>query len=413
MLGGLRERALAALSAFDGPGDSYAASYTVNGSSVTADTGNASLWAQAQAVEAWSASRAVTGLESDAASVLRAFHGLEADLFRNGSFAATMPEPSASTYSGAAVAALVGALRDMALTGEEPLSVYRFVDAFDTLVDAPPLALSASQAPPIVGASFAYNASNGTAAPATGFDAFGALLASFEFATTGARFNLDVGGGVSVTEDSALRLHNANAAGLGAAFDALDQQIADLEAQLAALQASFDAINSTASDIEERLNLSLMNETVSAARIQGMIDNVTALRAQLNQSQGTAANATALYANISASLNETRLEVANLTLQLAEAHNATSKALGDLNQTRQDLTDAQESEARMAGQLDERTRERDGAQAGAALAAVFGVLGGFGLFYFVNRFVLSQPLGSAPAGKGDSSKGKDEDEEDD
>jgi len=413
-LGALRELAVGALAQVAGVGGRYAASYVINGTAVTPDFANVSLWAQAQAVEALTASAAVTGLKADHDGALRASAGLESALYRGGSYAAASPEPVTTTYAGHAVAALIGALRDLSLTGEEPLAVYRFVDAFDTLVAAPPLVLSAAQSPPVVGAAFAYNSSSSAASAATGFDALSALLASYEFVSTGARFNAAVGGGVLITESAAQRLHNATAAEVGTAIDALDQQVLDLQAQLAALQAAFDLINSTASDIEARLNLSLINESISQGRIQDLIDNVTALRAQLNQSRGTAANATALYTNISAALNDTRLEVANLTQRLAEAENATSEALGDLNVTRQERSDAEASRDAAQRQLDERSAELNALQAMVAAGVVVGIVVGFASFYFINRFVMTKPMGAGRARGGAEEAGDgDEEEEDD
>lgn len=409
----LRESAVAALAMAAGTGGKYAATYTLSGSTVTPDSGNTSLWGQAQVIEAMAASYAVTGLKADFDAMLAASAGLESGLFRGGSYAAASPETGSTTYTGAAVAALVGALRDLALSGEEPLAVYRFVDAYDTLVAAPPLTLSGAQAPPIVGAAFSYNTSNATALPATGFDALSAMLAAYEFASTGARFNLAVGGGVSITEAATLRLHAATAVELGVAFDALDQQIAALQVQLDNLQAQFDAINSTASDVEDRLNLSLENESISLARIQDLIDNVTALRAQLNQSQGSEANATALFDNVTKTLEETRLELANLTEDLADAQNATSQALGALDLEHENRTMADQRADLTQSQLDDALNDRNAAQANAAFAAIAGVLAGFALFYVVNRFVMNKPLGTGTKDDGTGEReDEDEDEED-
>lgn len=410
-LGALRAKATAALDAMAGVGGRYAASYTVAGATVTADTANTTLWAQAQAVEAWAASFAVTGLKADWDAMFRASAGLESALYRDGSYAARSPEGASTSYSGAAVASLVGALRDLAMTGEEPLAVYRFVDAYDTLVAAPPLALSGAQAPPVVGASFSYDTANSSASPSSGFDATSAMLASLEFVSTGARFNLDIGGGVVPTESSALLVHGKTAAQVATAIDTLDQQLSDVEAQLASLQAEFDAINSTASDVEQRLNLSLENETISQARIQDLIDNVTALRAQLNASQGSESNATALYTNISKSLNDTRLELANLTEQLADAKNATSEARSAIDLEHENFTTQKERADNTQSLLDDALNDRNAAQSSTAIAAIVGVLAGFVLFYVVNRFVMTKPLGSEPRGKG-GGRSKDEDEED-
>ncbi len=407
-LGALRAKATGALASVAGVGGRYPASYTVSGSTVTPNTANTTLWAQAQAVEAWAASFAVTGLKSDNDATLRASAGLESALYRGGSYAAKTPEGTSTTYASSAVAALIGALRDLSLTAQEPLAVYRFVDAFDTLVAAPPLALSASQSPPIVGSSFAYNATSGTASAATGFNAFSSMLAAYEFASTGARFNAAVGGGVFITEDASAMLHNATATQVGTAIDALDQQLADLQGQLSALQAAFDAINGTASDVEQRLNLSLENETISQARIQDLIDNVTALRDQVNSTVGEAANATSLYANLSQMYNASRLEVANLTYDLAAWQNLTSNATGDLNLTREQLEAAQENEAQMRDQLNEAQNQRNAAQAGAAVGVLAGLLAGFALFYVISRYVLTKPLGPAPKDEG----GKDDDDGD-
>jgi hypothetical protein len=412
-LGALRAKATTALASMAGVGGRYAASYRVSGATVTPDAANVSLWAQAQAIEAWAASFATTGLKADFDAGLRASGGLEAALYRAGSYAAKNPEGSSTTYSAASVAALVGALRDLSLTGAEPLAVYRFVDAYDTLVDAPPLALSAPQAPPVVGASFAYNATNGTASASTGFNAYGALLAAYEFASTGARYYASVGGGVFVSEEASQTLHNATATQVGTAIDTLDQQLADLQGQIAALQAAFDAVNDTASDIEERYNLSLENETISQSRITDLIANVTALRAQLNASAGTAANATALYTNMSSVLNDTLLEVQNLTNRIATLENETSRLLGDLNLERENTTEAETRAGNLQGQLDETKSERNAAQGATALAAVAGIFGGFVLFFFVNRLVLAKPLGAAPKQKADSESDEDDDEDGD
>ncbi len=403
-LGDLREQAVEALLAMAGAGGRYAATFTVNGTAVTPDFAAASLWAQAQAVEALEASAAATGLKADFDAGLRAAAGLESALYRDGSFAAEWPEPALTSYTGAAVAGLVGALRDLSLTGEEPLAVYRFVDAFDTLVAAPPLLLSSAQGPPVVGASFTYNTTNATASAATDFDAVSAMLASYEFASTGARYNAAVGGGVLVTESAAERLHNATAAEVGTVIDSLDQQILDLQAQLAVLQAAFDAINSTASDIEDRLNLSLENESISQGRIQDLMDNVSTLRVQLNQSHGERDNATALWENISRTLNETRQEVANLTVDLAAAQNATSVARGDLNRTLGDLKEAEDGRSNTQGELDARGEELTRVQGLTAIGVIVGIVAGFGLFYVINRFVMSKPL----ARGGSGGKGKDD-----
>jgi len=382
-----RVRAAAALASLENAGGVLPGTYTIAGSTVTPDFSTVTLWGQAAGVEAFSAVYAVTGLKADWDWMFKTAAGLESPLFSQGSYHALYPEPVESTFSAQAVGATLGALRDLAVTGDEPLAVYRFDAAYTNLFRDPPLKLAGAQTPPVIGASFGWNSTASSYTAAADFSAAGAMYAAYEFLSTGPEFFAAVGGGVSVTERAALVLHSATAADVGVQIDTLDAQIAALNAQIAALTAAFDALNNSVSNVTNRLNLSLENETISAQRILDLQGNVTALRAQL-------ANATVdrdVYKGAldNMTVNMTNLETRflNLTNNLTLARQEAARNGGLWNQSLQDLDNAKAQLNTANATLAQRTRESAWAQqsfaAGMAVAAVLGIVLGF----FINRFV--------------------------
>jgi chaperonin cofactor prefoldin len=411
----VRAHAVAGLDSLSDANGLQPVNYTVAGVTVTGNFAEASLYAQAGATAAFAAAYTTDGLKADYDFMFRAGAALETHFYRNGSYRAWWPEPVSETYGAGAVSAVVGAQRSLALTGDEPLGVYRIIDAYETLVSAPPLVLGGAQQPPVVGASFAFNSTSMAASAASGYSA-ASLWASYEFVRAGAEFYAAVGGGVSVTEASAARLHNATAAEVGQKLDALDLQIANLETQLAALQSTFDALNSSVGDVNSRLNLSLVNETISQQRIADISANLTLLRGQLVNATGDTANATIKLDQLQANLTNLTVEIQNLSSRLWLQENATAAANGDLNVSRGELADAQLALQNRQRDYDEKIRELSRAQGATAIAAIVGVMGGFIVLFLLQRWGL-MPTGEAKPGekqaKGKEEKASEPDEDED
>ena len=415
-----RERALAALTSLSTPFGVFPASYNVSGSTVTGNFSTATLWAQAGALEALSTVYRTTGLQAHYAWMHKASAGLESALYSAGSYHALAPEPALSTFAADAIAVTFGALRDLALTGEEPLAVWRLVNATEWLFSAPPLVLAGATHPAVIGASFVWNATGDTyASGAKDFNSTLSLLAAYEFLTIGPEFLTAVGGGVSITERAALLLHNATASQVGASIDALDVQIAALQAQVAAIQATFDALNANVTAITDRLNLSLENETISGSRIADLQANVTSLRLQLNHTVDNLTQARELLANTSGTYGELQALYNGTNLNLTAAlQNATSLA-GRLNQTLADIEDIREAMETTNATREGQGKEVSRAQGVVGLAVLGGVLVGAGGLLFLQRYVMTprvaseQPETEKKGQKGDSRKGKDETEQDD
>jgi hypothetical protein len=409
-----RARSQAALASLAGPGGVWPANYTINGSSVVPDVSSATLAGQAATVEAFSAVFDSTGLKADWDWMFRAAAGLESPLFSAGSYHALAPEPENTVFAASTVAATLGALADLARTGEEPLAVYRFVGAYNILFQGPPLTLTGNQTPPVVGASFGWNATSTAYTPAANFSAAGALMAAFEFLSTGPEFYAAVGGGVSVTERAAQLLHNATASQVGAQIDSLDQQIASLQAQVAAIQAAFDALNASVSNVTDRLNLSLENETISKTRIDGLQANVTSLRTQLTNATVDRDVYKAALDNMTDNLTSLESRFANLTTNLTQAREEAARNAGLLNQSQQDLersrTQLNTTNATLKQRIDEAAWAQSIVGAAVAVAGVAGVVVGL----FITRFV--RPPKAAPQAQDDKKKrdgDKDKDDESD
>ena len=401
-----RERAFGALTALADAYGAFPASYEVSGSTLTANWSTVTLATQGAALEALASVFDLTGLEAHRAWMLKAGAGLESRLFWNLSYHAATPEPATPTVGAGAVAATLAGLRDLALTGEEPLAVWRLVNATQRLFTAAPLTLSGTQAPPVVGASFLWNVSS--TAPlggATDFDAAEALYASLEFLTLGPEFYAAVGGGVSVTERAALVLHNATASDVGAIVDSLDLQVAALQAQVAALQASFDALNSNITNITDRLNLSLENETINLARIADLQANLTALRYVVE-------NATHNETVSVDALASTRRDFDNLTANFTAVSYNLSLALqnasvlaGRLNQTLDELDLSKTALTNANATADQRAKEAASAESRTAAAAAVGIVVGLAAMFFLQWLGIF-PKTRAP--RPPEAKGKDE-----
>lgn len=411
-----RESALNALTSLANPNGVFPGSYDVASPAVTANWSSVTLWSQASALEATARVYSTTGLAAHYDWMFKASAGLESPLFHNGSYHAEDPEPALSTFTAGAVAATIGGLRDLALTGEEPLAIWRLVNATQWLFTAPPLTLAGAQAPPVIGANFVWNATGmAYESGGTDFGAAGALYAAYQFLTVGPEFYAAVGGGVSVTERAARLLHNATATQVGSAIDALDQQIAALQAQVAALQASFDALNDSVTNITDRLNLSLENESISAQRIVDLQANVTSLRAQLNTTLADLSVAEQILANATGNYTELESRFMNVTNNLTAAlQNATTLA-GRLNQTQSDLEHFHTALDTTNATLDSRSNALARAQGTLALAVVGGMVAGAVLMLFLQRYVMAPKSAAAKPDepkKGDKGKAESEDADD-
>lgn len=394
-----RTRAATALSSLADAGGVLPGTYTIGGSTVTPDFSTVTLWGQAQSVEAFAAVYAVTGLKADGDWMFKAAAGLESRLFYQGSYHALSPEPVESTFSAQAVGATLGALRDLAVTGDEPLAVYRFGDAFANLFQSPPLTLAGAQTPPVIGASFGWNSTAVAYTPAADFSGAGAMYAAYELISTGPEFFAAVGGGVSVTERAALVLHNATTADVGVEIDTLDQQIAALNNQIAALQGAFDALNASVTNATDRLNLSLENETISAQRIIDLQANVTALRAQLANSTVDRDVYRGTLDNMTVNLTELETRFLNLTNNLTLARQEAQRNGGLLNQTLVDLDNARTQLNTTNATLAERTRESAAAQQSLAVAMLVAAVVGIVLGLFIHRVVRLPGSPEAKAAK--------------
>ncbi len=412
-----RDRALTALTSLSDTFGVFAASYDVAGATVTPDLANVSLWSQAAVLEAVSSVYATTGLKANYDWMFKASAGLESALFYNGSYHASVPEPAVSTFTALAVAETVAGLRDLAATHEEPLAIYRLLNTTQELFTAPPLTLGGARAPPVVGASFGWNATGSSYIGATDFEAVGALFASLEFLSTGPEFLAGIGGGVFVTLRAAGLLHNATATQVGASIDALDLQIAALEGQLATLQASFDALNTNVTATTDRLNLSIENESISAARITDLQGNVTLLRTQLNQTvtnltqtQELLGNASGKYGDLQQRFNDTNV---NLTAALSNA----SALSGQISLIQNDLDVALMATNTTNGALATRTKDLGYAQQVVAVAVLGGMVVGAAALWFLQRFVLTPRVPGEKGAKSDeekkSDKGQRKDDDDD
>jgi hypothetical protein len=399
-----RERALAALTSLSDPFGVFAASYEVAGATVTPDFANVSLWSQSAALEAVSSVYATTGLKVHYDWMFKASAGLESALFYNGSYHAWVPEPALSTFTAGAVGETIAGLRDLALTHEEPLAIYRLLSATQWLFTAPPLTLSGASAPPVIGASFVWNATGATYVGATDFEAVGGLLASLEFLSTGPEFLAGVGGGVFVTERAALLLHNATATQMGASIDALDLQIAALQGQLATLQASFDALNANVTATTDRLNLSLENETISAARIVDLQANVTLLRTQLNQTVANLTQAQELLGNASGKYGDLQQRFNDTNINLTAALSNASGLDGRISIVQGDLDGALTAMNTTNATLATRTRDLGYAQQIVAIAVLGGMVAGAGALLFLQRFVLTPRVKGEKAEKPEAPK---------
>lgn len=407
-----RERALTALTSLSDAFGAFPATYDVAGATVTGNWSMVSLWAQAGALEAVSSVYRTTGLVAHMKWMMKASAGLESVLFSAGSYHAVAPEPALSTFTAGAVGLTFGGLRDLALTGEEPLAIWRLVNATQWLFNAPPLMLAGATHPPVIGASFVWNATSLSYAPQVAdFSSWSSLLAAYELLSIGPEFLTAVGGGVSTTESASLRLHNATASEVGATIDGLDAQIAALNGQLAALQASFDALNANVTAITDNLTLSLENESINAARIAGLQANLTTLRANLNNTvenlttvQALFDNSSTRYGDLQKLYNESNI---NLTAAL---QNATTLA-GEVNKTIDDLMYAQTAMKNQNDTLAKKTSELSYAQGTVALAALGGLVVGIAAFWFLQRFVMA-PKSDAPKEPTDKKGSSKKDEED-
>jgi hypothetical protein len=412
-----RERALSALTSLANAFGVFPATFDVAGPTVTGNWSTVTLWGQAGALEAISAVYATTGLAAHMVWMKKASAGLESALFSMGSYHAVNPEPTVSAFTAGAIGATLGALRDLSLTGEEPLAIWRIVNATQWLFTSPPLVLGGATHPPVIGASFGWNASSQTYLPqAADFSAWGGLYAAYEMLTIGPEFLTAVGGGVSTTLRASLLLHNATASQVGASIDALDQQIATLNAQLASLQASFDALNANVTAVSDRLNLSLENESISAGRIAGLQANLTTLRSQLNNTVENLTTIQQLYTNQSTLYGDqqTKYNESNINLTLA-LQNATALA------SRVNVTLEQAEQVRQAMNTTNATRDQQAkdlayAQNIVGFAVLGGILAGIGLLLFLQRFVMlprSEKPKDDPSRKGsskDEKKGEKKDE---
>ncbi len=401
-----RTRALGALTSLADAYGAFPGTYDVAGSTVTANWSTVTLATQAAALEAFASVFDATGQEAHREWMFKAGAGLESRLFWNHSYHASAPETGTPSVSALAVALTFAGLRDLALTGEEPLAVWRLVNATQRLFGAAPLTLSGAGAPPVVGRSFDWNVSS--TAPLNGaldFDAAGALYASFEFLTLGPEFYASVGGGVSVTERAALVLHNATASDVGAVVDALDVQLAALAAQIGALQASFDTLSANVTNTTDRLNLSLENETIDLARIADLQANLTALRY-------TVENATHNESVSIDALASTRRDFDNLSANFtAVAYNLTlalqnvSGRSGQLNETLAALEVQKTAMANANATIDQRSKEAAAAEGRTALGAGVAFVAGLVLMFLL-QWMGILPKTRAPA-EGEA-KGKDE-----
>ena len=400
-----RERALSALVALSDAYGAFPGSYDVSGSTVTANWSAITLASQAFALEALASVFDATGQDAHRAWMFKAGAGLESRLFWNRSYHPSAPESGTATLTAPTVASTLAGLRDLALTGEEPLAVWRLVNATQRLFGAAPLTLSGAQAPPVVGASFDWNVSS--TAPLSGasdFDAAGALYASLEFLTLGPEFYASVGGGVRVTERAALVLHNTTASDVGAIVDSLDLQVATLQGQIATLQASFDALSNNITNTTDRLNLSLENESINLARIADLQANLTALRyvvenATHNESVSVDALASTRrdFDNLSANFTAVAY---NLTLALQNA----SLLAGRLNLSLNEL-EAQKTALKNANAtIDQRSKEAASAESRTAAAAAVGLVVGLALMFFLQWLGIF-PKSRSPAEP--EAKGKD------
>ena len=417
MVAAARERALAALTSLSNAFGVFPGTYDVAGPTVTGNWSTVTLWGQAGALEAVSAVYATTGLAAHRAWMMKASAGLESALFSMDSYHAVNPEPTVSTFTAGAIGATFGALRDLSLTGEEPLAIWRIVNATQWLFTSPPLVLAGASHPPVLGSSFGWNASSQTYLPQSAdFSAWGGLYAAYQMLTMGPEFLTAVGGGVSTTLRASLLLHNATASEVGASIDALDQQIATLNGQLAALQASFDALNANVTAVTDRLNLSLENESISAARIAGLQANLTTLRFQLNDTVENLTTIQQLYTNqstlggdLQTKYNESNI---NLTIALANATALASRVnviLEQAEQTRQAMLTTNATR-------DQQAKDLAYAQNIVGFAVLGGILAGIGLLMFLQRFVMSPRVvknKEEPSKKGSSKDDKKDAKKDD
>lgn len=406
-----RTRALSALASLSDAYGAFPGSYAVSGSTVTANWSTVTLASQAAALEAFASVFDATGLSADRAWMFKAGAALESRVFWNFSYHPVAPETGTATLSASTVAATLSGLRDLSLTGEEPLAVWRLVNATARLFAAAPLTLGGAQAPAVIGASFGWNASSTSPlGAAADFEAEGALYASLEFLTLGPEFYASVGGGVSVTERAALVLHNATSSDVGAAVDSLHLQIAALAAQISALQASFDALSGNVTNTTDRLNLSLENETIDLARIADLQANLTALRytvenATHNESVSVEALISARRDVENLSANFTAVSY-NLTLALQNA----SGLAGRLNQTLADLETQRTAMANANATIDQRSKEAAGAEGRTAIGAAVAFLTGLVLMFFLQWLgVLPKtqpPAAAEPKGKDEKGPGE-------